>query len=132
MFISVLSAYTADTAIRGNLDAFIARIKSAESNFTDIDSEPVLSVKGDFADVYALMKRHSRVLDDILAACLLRGTQQAVSQLLHSILEIVLEFANIVGNVHKGLVQETAAAERLNVLHHNYKRKIAQMVCSCF
>lgn len=127
----MLSAYIADTAIRGNLDAFIARIKSAESNFANLDSAPVLSVKDDFADVYALMKRHSRVLDDVLAACLLRGTQQAVAQLLHSILEIILEFSNIVGNVHKGLVQETVAMERLNALHHSLKRKIMQMVRSC-
>lgn len=132
-FVSALSAYAADTAIRGNLDAFLARVKAAEVDFADPDSQieaTGLSVKGDFADVYSLMKRHSRVLDDVLAACLLRGTQQAVAQLLHNVLEGILEFAIIVGSVHKGSVQESAAEERIRSLYRDYQRKIARLVCS--
>ena len=96
-FLSSFSAYVTDTAIRGNIDVFIARVRHAELIASSGSEQDI----GPFADVYALMQRHSRVLDSILAACLLRGAQRAVGDILRALLEVLLEFAVLVGNAYR-------------------------------
>ncbi|THH09217.1 hypothetical protein EW145_g2175 [Phellinidium pouzarii] len=132
-FVSGLSAYVADTAVRGNIDAFLARLSAAESvslssysiSESESDSNATTSAAhGPFADVYALMQRHSRVLDDVLAACLLRSAQRAVGDVLRTCLEVVLEFGVLIGNVHKGMVEEAPAAARLKVLYDKFHGKL--------
>ncbi|KAL5501049.1 hypothetical protein ACEPAH_9436 [Sanghuangporus vaninii] len=95
-FLTAFSAYVADTAIRGNIDPFIACVRYAEVAATS-PSEYI----GPFADVYALMQRHSRVLDSVLAACLLRGAQRTVGDILRTLLEVILEFSVLVGNAYR-------------------------------
>ncbi|KAI5121959.1 hypothetical protein M0805_002030 [Coniferiporia weirii] len=137
-FVSALSAYVADTAVRGNVDAFFARLSAAESasalsSRSESEPEPevtttTFAARGPFADVYALMQRHARVLDDVLAACLLRSAQRAVGDVLRACLEIVLEFAVLVGNVHRGVVKEAPAAARLEALYNKFHSRLGVLL----
>ena len=135
-FVSVLSAYIADTAVRGNVDAFAVRLQAAEAAI-HIDCSPDADIDAAshnhltlFADVYALMQRHSRTLDAVLAACLLRGAQHALRDIIRSILETILEFANLVGNAHRAMVDpiagkkfdEPGAALRVEALFMKFKK----------
>ncbi|KAL5522043.1 hypothetical protein ACEPAF_1899 [Sanghuangporus sanghuang] len=118
-FLTAFSAYVADTAIRGNIDPFIACVRYAEVAATS-PSEYI----GPFADVYALMQRHSRVLDSVLAACLLRGAQRAIGDILRTLLEVILGFSVLVGNAYRvevsgirnGAFDEERAARRVEAL----------------
>ncbi|EJD00395.1 uncharacterized protein FOMMEDRAFT_169871 [Fomitiporia mediterranea MF3/22] len=123
-FLSAFSAYVADTAIRGNVDAFIARVRYAETVAT---SNPE-NQTGPFVDVYALMQRHSRTLDAVLAACLLRSAQRAVGDIMRALLEVILEFAVLVGNAYRfaggnvkeGVFDEERAAMRVEALYGKF------------
>ncbi|KAH8119655.1 Spc98 family-domain-containing protein [Phellopilus nigrolimitatus] len=133
-FVSALSAYVADTAVRGNLDAFLARLRAAEAEAASSSSSPLsfspdyTPSSGYFADVYALMKRHSRVLDDVLAACLLRSAQRAVGDVLRACLEVLLEFGVLIGNVYKRMVEEGPAAARLEALYAKFRGKLGVLL----
>ena len=133
-FVSVLSAYIADTAVRGNVDAFAVRLQAAEAAILidaslDVDSAPQSHLTL-FTDVYSLMQRHSRTLDSVLAACLLRGAQHALRDIVRSLLETVLEFANLVGNAHRAMVDpiagkafdEPSAATRVEALFAKFRK----------
>lgn len=142
-FVSVLSAYIADTAVRGNVDAFAVRLQAAEAAILidaspDVDSAPHSHITL-FTDVYSLMQRHSRTLDAVLAACLLRGQQHALRDIVRSLLETVLEFANLVGNAHRAMVDpvagkkfdEVSAATRVEALFAKF-RKTREVLVSHF
>ncbi|KAL5514041.1 hypothetical protein ACEPAG_2802 [Sanghuangporus baumii] len=118
-FLTAFSAYVADTAIRGNIDPFIACVRYAE-----VAAVSPSDYIGPFADVYALMQRHSRVLDSVLAACLLRGAQRTIGDILRALLEVILEFSVLVGNAYRvevsgirnGGFDEERAARRVEAL----------------
>lgn len=140
-FVSVLSAYIADTAVRGNVDAFAVRLQAAETAIHADSSSLNIAVDADgarvnhyhltlFTDVYALMQRHSETLDAVLAACLLRGAQHALRDIIRSLLETILEFANLVGNAHRAMVDpvagrqfdELSAALRIEALFAKFRK----------
>lgn len=95
-FLTVLLSYVYDTAIGGNVDAFIALVASAESASSPYSFTPNHSP---FPNVLSLTTRHARVMDDVLAACLLRGAQHAVRDILHACLVTILDFAVLIGDV---------------------------------
>ncbi|KAF8070027.1 gamma-tubulin complex, DGRIP91/SPC98 component protein [Lyophyllum atratum] len=99
-FVSSLSAYVFDTAIGGNFDPFLARLSSRKEDVG-------------FSDVFALAKSHSKLLDDMLSACLLRSGQRAVGELLRNALELILEYTVVVGELHRGRMEEYQAAPLL-------------------
>lgn len=120
-FVTALSSYVYDTAIGGNVNAFLARIALAErsADFT---------MPGVFSDVFSLMKAHDRVLDDVLSACLLRSSQRAFGDLLRSCLDVLLEFGMLVGERARGRVDDVRAAAGLEELHARFRAKMSVLV----
>lgn len=121
-FVTTLSRYVFDTAIGGNFDPFLARLAPGSSPTTH-DGRPY-----GFSDVFALAASHSVLLDDILSACLLRSGQRAVGELLRSSLELVLEFTIVVGELHRGQMQEYQAAQLLQDISHKFFTKMTTFV----
>lgn len=115
-----LSGYVFDTAIGGNVDPFLARLAPPAA-----DNEAPA-----FPDVFALAKAHSLLMDDVLSACLLRSGQRAAGYLLRQALELVLEFAVLVGDLKTGTLQEYQAAPLLEDLARRFRAKMAALV-SC-
>ncbi|KAF9473401.1 gamma-tubulin complex, DGRIP91/SPC98 component protein [Pholiota conissans] len=118
-FVSSLSGYIFDTAIGGNFDPFLARLSPDNANPTN-DNDPVAR----FSDVFELAQRHSALLDDILSACLLRSGQRGVGDLLRQCLELVLEFCIVVGELHRGRLQEYQAAPMIEELFRKFSLKM--------
>lgn len=119
-FVSSLSGYVYDTAIGGNFDPFLIKLTPDNSASKEGHER--------FSDVFELAGRHSAVLDDILSACLLRSGQRGVGDLLRHCLEIVLEFTIVVGELHRGRIQEYQAAPMIEELHQKFCAKIATLV----
>ncbi|KAJ7045832.1 gamma-tubulin complex, DGRIP91/SPC98 component protein [Mycena alexandri] len=118
-FVANLSEYVFDTAIGGNFDPFLARLAPPPSN---------PSHAPDFSDVFALAKAHSALLDNVLSACLLRSGQRTAGDLLRQALELVLEFAVLVGDLKTGRVEEYRAAPLLEDLAVRFRGKMGTLV----
>jgi hypothetical protein len=127
--VSSLSGYIFDTVIGGNFDPFLARLSSGDSGLA-ISSLNERS--SEFADVFELAQCHSALLDDILNACLLRSGQKGVGDLLRHSLELVLEFAVVVGELHRGRLEEYQAAPVIEDLFQRFRTKMATFVRSSF
>jgi len=115
-FVSNLSSYVFDTAIKGNFDPFVARLSCCSSSSRE------------FSDVFALAKAHSALLDDILSACLLRSGQKAVGEVLRCALELILEFAVVVGELWRGRMEEYRTAMVLEDLEGRFLEKMGLLV----
>ncbi|KIY53093.1 hypothetical protein FISHEDRAFT_33969 [Fistulina hepatica ATCC 64428] len=111
--VSALMTHVFDTAIRGNFDVFL---KKLDAGIHDRD-------KG-FSDVFALGKAHSVMMDDILSACLLRSGQRAVADLLRQLLTLVLDFANLCGEINAKRIEEYQAVLRLDDLYIYFRSKM--------
>jgi len=118
-FVANLSQYIVHTAINGNFDPFLERLSPSTE-----DLNPP------FSDVFALAKAHSALMDDVLAACLLRSSQRAAGDLLRQALELVLEFAVLVGDLKTGRLEEYRAAPLLEDLSSAFRAKMAALVRS--
>jgi Gamma tubulin complex component C-terminal len=116
-FVSNTSSYVFDTAIKGNFDPFVAQLSH---------SSPI------FSDVFALSRAHSALLDDILSACLLRSGQKAVGEVLRCALELVLEFAVVVGDLWGGRMEEYKAAMVLEDVERRFLEKMNVLVSLSF
>ncbi|KDQ31404.1 hypothetical protein PLEOSDRAFT_1111793 [Pleurotus ostreatus PC15] len=116
-FVSAVSEYAYDTVIGGNFDPFLATLTP--------DIDPTIA---GFADIFALSRVHSALLDDILSALLLRSGQRNVGDLLRHALEYVLEFAVLVGQLKRGGLKEYEAAPLLADLHARFLAKMAVLV----
>ena len=122
---SSLSGYIFDTAIGGNFDPFLVRLSSSDSELPITSAnERVL----EFADVFELAQCHSALLDDILSACLLRSGQKGVGDLLRHSLELVLEFTIVVGELHRGRLEEYQAAPLIEDLFQSFRTKMITFV----
>ncbi|KAJ7880996.1 gamma-tubulin complex, DGRIP91/SPC98 component protein [Mycena olivaceomarginata] len=115
-FVSTLSEYVLDTAIGGNFDPFLASLSLSQPAY---DGHSL-----GFSDVFALAKAHSALMDDVLSACLLRSSQRAAGDLLRQALELVLEFAVLVGERKTGRLEEYEAAPRLGDLAGRFRAKM--------
>ena len=129
-FVSSLSGYIFDTAICGNFDPFLARLSCGDSGLPTSSSDNERTFE--FADVFELAQCHSALLDDILNACLLRSGQKGVGELLRHSLELVLEFTIVVGELHRGRLEEYQAAPLMEDLFQKFRTKMATFVCSFF
>jgi hypothetical protein len=125
-FVSSLSGYVFDTAIGGNFDPFLARLSPETMN--PAGSDPNNDPSAGFSDVFELAQRHSALLDDILSACLLRTGQRGVGDLLRQCLELVLELCIVVGELHRGRVQEYQAAPLIDELFRKFSLKMTTFV----
>ncbi|KAF8894369.1 gamma-tubulin complex, DGRIP91/SPC98 component protein [Gymnopilus junonius] len=120
-FVSSLSGYVFDTAIGGNFDPFLAQLSTKPANASTRDPS---ERKFEFNDVFELSQRHSALLDDILTACLLRSGQRGVGDLLRHSLELILEFTIVVGELHRGRIQEFQAAPLIEELFRKFCTKM--------
>lgn len=121
IFVSSLSGYVFDTAIGGNFDPFLERLLDKSSG-SDLCNDLRVS------DVFELAQRHSALLDDILTACMLRSGQRGIRDLLRQCLELVLEFTVVIGELHRGRLQEYEAAPMVEELFRNFTLKATTLV----
>ncbi|GBE81235.1 hypothetical protein SCP_0309620 [Sparassis crispa] len=112
-FVTSLSSYVFDTAIGGNFDMFLSQLSHTAHGFVD---------------VFALADRHSRVLDDILGACLLRSGQKSVGDLLRGCMELVLDLGILAGERARGRLEEYEAAPLLEDLWASFSGKMMTLV----
>ncbi len=122
-FVTALSSYVFDNAIRGIFDHFLSQL---DRRGCDHDSNEGAK---EFADVFELANYHSKIMDDILGACLLRSNQKAVGDLLRGVLEIILEFGILMGDRKRGAFEEYQAAGPLGDLFSKFKSKMKTLVC---
>ena len=127
-FVSSLSGYIFDTAICGNFDPFLARLSCGGSAGLPSSSSNNSDRTFEFSDVFQLAQCHSALLDDILNACLLRSGQKGVGELLRHSLELVLEFTVVVGELHRGRLEEYQAAPLIEDLFQKFRTKMATFV----
>jgi hypothetical protein len=118
-FITNLAAYVYDTAIGGNFDPFLASLRLGEGNNES---------RFRFSDVFSLADVHSKVLNDMLTACLLRASQRAGATLLKDAMQIVLDFAVLTGELHRGRLEEYQAASLLENMYRQFRKKMASLV----
>ncbi|KAJ3823716.1 gamma-tubulin complex, DGRIP91/SPC98 component protein [Lentinula raphanica] len=119
-FISNLIGYVYDTAIAGNLDPFLAELKG-----TAIHPD---TTHADFSDVFTLAEAHSQIMDSVLTACLLRGSQKIAGGTLRDALELVLDFAVLIGDLYRGRLEEYQAASVLERLYLQFQKKMAYLI----
>lgn len=149
-FVTALSSYVFDTAIRVHFDGFLAELAAAASmaagdqtpdtSFTSSASaaghatssgrsartSPLAAPR--FPDVFALARRHSDALDAMLSACLLRSGQKLAGDAIHACLEAVLAFAIFTGEMRTGRVPEYRAAITLDDQWDAFRRRMAVLV----
>ncbi|KAJ7066627.1 gamma-tubulin complex, DGRIP91/SPC98 component protein [Mycena amicta] len=117
-FVQNLSSYVLDTAISGNFEPFLAWVSLPSSGYSDAH----------FTDVFSLAKAHSQLMDDVLAACLLRSSQRVAGDLLRQALELVLEFSVVVGERWEGRLEEYQAAPVLEELAGRFRRRMGSLI----
>ncbi|KDR74981.1 hypothetical protein GALMADRAFT_69458 [Galerina marginata CBS 339.88] len=120
-FVSNLAGYVFDTAIGGNFDPFIEQLSADKAGQSSQDQKLGNTT---FSDVFELAQRHSALMDDILSACLLRSGQRGVGDLLRHSMELVLEFTIVVGELHRGRIQEYQAAPLVEELFRKFCTKM--------
>jgi len=112
-FVTSLTGYIVDTAIRGNFDVFLMRLSQDNPGFSD---------------VFSLAKAHATVMDNILYACLLRSGQRSVGDVLRGALDIVLDFGILAGELYEGSVEEYQAASLLESQFQKFCVKMKTLV----
>lgn len=139
LFVSSLSGYVFDTAIGGNFDAFLARLSSSTSSTSDIsilgfdtniNGDPIHARQEipDFSDIFEVAQCHSGLLDDILSACLLRSGQRGVGDILRQAMDLVLELTIVIGELHRGRMEEFQAAPMVEDLYRRFCVKMTTLV----
>ncbi|KAK7472513.1 hypothetical protein VKT23_000628 [Stygiomarasmius scandens] len=118
-FISNLSGYVYETAIGGNFGPFLASLRPSAAK---------LDNRFRFSDVFSLADAHSRLLNDILTACLMRTSQRAAGALLKDAMELVLDFTVLTGELYRGRMEEYQAAPLLENMHRQFRKKMASLL----
>jgi hypothetical protein len=114
-FVSGLSGYVFDTAIRGNFDPFLSQLSTQ-------DARP------SFSDVFELAQCHSALLNDILSACMLRSGQKGLGDLLRHSMETVLELTIVVGDLQRERMEEYQASPMIEELYKKFCVKMTMLV----
>ncbi|KAF5348737.1 hypothetical protein D9758_006819 [Tetrapyrgos nigripes] len=118
-FITNFSEYVYDTAIGGNFDPFLASLRTvADKNETHFR----------FSDIFSLAGVHSKVLNDMLTACLQRASQRVGATLLRDAMQIVLDFSVLAGELYRGRVEEYQAAPLLDNMYRQFRKKVANLI----
>lgn len=112
-FVSNLSGYVFDTAIRGNFDVFLDGLDPTTTAYTNL---------------FSLAKAHSAIMDNILTACLLRSNQKEIGSLLRDSLDLILDFAVHVGGFSQGNLEEYQVAPVLEDIYQRFRQKSASLV----
>ncbi|KAI0087944.1 hypothetical protein BDY19DRAFT_951176 [Irpex rosettiformis] len=120
-FVSTLSSYVYDVAIGSNFDTFLSKLGATHSSSASQESPP-------FSDVFSLAEGHSKLMDDVLSACLMRSAQKPVGDLLRSVLDVILDFGILMSDLKQGDIQEYQAAGPLENLCSSYRKKMITLV----
>lgn len=130
-FVSALTSYIFDSAIGTHFNSFMRRLDlvvrqirlhSRQERDGDEGSPSV-------PDVFELMNDHSKVLDKILGACILRTQQRAIAEVVTDILSNVLDLGTLVGDIKRGIVDDSTGEERVKKLYNTFERKMFTFVC---
>jgi hypothetical protein len=123
-FVTALSSYIFDSAIRSHFDPFLDDIRNhANRSHDGMSHSRTNRNSARFADVFALAEYHSSVLDDILSDCLLRSNQKAVSNQMRHCLDTVLELGLFSVKLKSGEVEEYQAIPMLEQLWEKFTRR---------
>lgn len=125
-FVTSLSSYVYDTAIAGNFNSFLLKLTSTSAATAKIDHKP------DFSDVFELADTHSKMMDDVLSACLLRSHQKPVGELLRKILETILDFGILISDLSQGRMKEYQVVEPLKELHVQFMARMTTLVSRAY
>jgi hypothetical protein len=123
-FVSALASYVYDSAIRSQLDAFLADVVRHASRRPHAGA----ARSAHFTDVFALADYHSAVLDDILFACLLRSGQRVAAVTMQRCLETILELGVLMGKLRLRQIEEYQAAPELEALWDTFCRQKSRLV----
>lgn len=127
-FVNTVFGYFADS-IEELWTAFEKRLDGVES------STRYYEVGRQVEGVHRLRALHEEVLDQILAACLLRKRQELVMRLLEDILGLVLEFTGIIRNGDGLAIRQVAmdGNEKKGVekLYEAFRKKVRVFVTVC-
>lgn len=122
-------------AIDENFDGLLAGLREVEligSATDDIHFSPSLSISKDanilISDVDTLTVHHSKVLDDILHACLLGPGQKTMQDMLRACLQTLVEFGMLITNVKRGRMNEVDASTDLEDLFRRFRAKVLVLV----
>ena len=80
-------------------------------------------------DVFELMDDHSKMLDKILGACMLRTQQRAIAEVVTDILSNVLNLGTLVGDMKRGIVDDSNGETKMKKLYYVFERKMFTFVC---
>jgi len=126
-FITAFSNYVYDIAIGRPFDHFLSSLERLRLHVLEA-SEGSSQGINTALDVFALAQIHSDVMDSILASCLLRSKQGAVSEALCDAMRVILHFGRLVVRTALKEVPEIQASEEMEDLHQNFERCIGRFV----
>jgi hypothetical protein len=130
-FVSALTSYIFDCAIGTHFNAFMRRLDSVVQQIR-LHSRQERDGEDGFPsvpDVFALMNDHSKMLDKILGACMLRTPQRAIAEVVTDILSNILDLGTLVGDMKRGIVDDPTGEARVNKLYYTFERKMFTFVC---
>ena len=130
-FVSTLTSYIFDSAIGTHFNAFMRRFDSVAQQ---IRLHSHQERDGDerfpsLPDVFELMNDHSKMLDRILGACMLRTQQRAIAEVVTDILSNVLNLGTLVGDMKRGITDEVNGETKMKKLYYTFERKMFTLVC---
>ena len=79
-------------------------------------------------DVFELMNDHSKMLDKVLGACMLRTQQHAIAEVVTDILSNVLNLGTLVGDMKRGIVDDSTGEARIKELYRTFERRMFTLV----
>ncbi|KAK2023084.1 Spc97/Spc98 family protein [Colletotrichum zoysiae] len=127
-FVSSLSSYIFDTGIEMPWQAFEELLDKAES---DLQSGDYQTLSGSVLSPDRLREHHSRVLDRIMLALLLRKRQQPVLKLLDDIFRVILKFAKYSRLRADGQRSRSQDGTTARALYKNFKRNVEVFITVC-
>ncbi|KAL1704926.1 gamma-tubulin complex component protein [Schizophyllum commune] len=123
-FVTAVSSYVFDAAIRGNFDAFLDRVSLSAAQ---LSAEAASEEEEAFTDVFSLADAHSGMMNDILNACLLRSGQRSVSKFLQQSLETILQLCVMIGELKEERIEEYRAAAALDEIYDTFRSKTSTL-----
>ncbi|KZV87381.1 hypothetical protein EXIGLDRAFT_773692 [Exidia glandulosa HHB12029] len=123
-FVTALSGYVFEVAIGKTFDKLLADVANLRvhlSSETNLGYDTAM-------DVFALADHHSAVLDQILAACLLRTKQAPACEALRNCLTAVLDLGRLVTRLSVHDLADILAAQELQELHQKFEQNMTRLV----
>ena len=129
-FVSALTSYIFDSAIGTHFNAFMRRLGSVVQQIRSHSCQEREDDEGfpSVLDVFELMNDHSKVLDRILGACMLRTQQRAIAEVVTEILSTILDLGTLIGDMKRGIVDDSTGEAKVKKLYFVFERKMFTFV----